>query len=297
MDMIRQARADAGMVPSAALGDHPARAAGRRGLELCQPRVYVASTQPVGAPEQVAAVRLSVTDEYAFLGQTALWLYGAGEAPTKVCVGVPHGTRYRVRPPSEVSRVCSEVLRGSRTINGCRVVALEIAVIQACQGLIGAAAALAIVESVLRDRRTTVSRLRRRCRRGLTGSAAVRRALDELSGTSLDAAVRRLREALEARGVLGLEPELHFLSVEGASAYGDLVDEQSLTLVEVDGYLSHTERARFRADRRRDRWLHRQHAMVTVRVDAAETTDDLDALADELADLILHRRTLNQQSA
>lgn len=258
--------------------------------------MYVASTQPVGAAEQVAAVRLSVTEEYAFLGQTALWLYGAGSAPAEVCVGVPHGTRYRVRPPTEVSRVCEEVLRGSRTINGCRVVALEIAVIQACSGL-AAADALVIAESVLRDRRTTVSRLRRRCRRGLAGSAAVRRALDELSGTSLDAAVRRLREALEARGVLGLEPELHFVSAEGASAYGDLVDEQGRTLVEVDGYLSHTERVRFRADRRRDRWLHRQHAMVTVRVDAAETTDDLDALADEFADLILYRRALVEQSA
>lgn len=36
---------------------------------------------------------------------------------------------------------------------------------------------------------------------------------------------------------------------------------------------------------------------MTVRVDAAETTDDLDALADEFADLILYRRALVEQSA
>lgn len=68
--------------------------------------------------------------------------------------------------------------------------------------------------------------------------------------------------------------------------YGDLLHEASLTLVEVDGFLSHTERERFRADRRRDRWMRREHGVSTVRVDVAEVWEDLDALADELVLLL-----------
>lgn len=294
VDPIEHAKQNAGIVLSAHLGAHPTRTAARQGLVPLQPRVYVARTQPVGAAEQVAAVRLSAQGAYAFLGETALWLYGVGEAPDVVRAGVPHATRYRVRAPAEVRRVAPSVLRGARTIDGCCVVALEVAVIQVSADM---ATPLPLVERVLRDRRTTTSRLRSRCRRGLAGSAAVRRAVDDLSGTSLDAAVRRLHIALGARGVHDLAPEAHFTSRGGASAYGDLVDEIGLTVVEVDGYLSHIERQRFRADRRRDRWLHRQYGILTLRVDAAETVDDLDALADELAEVILDRRAAVRRPA
>lgn len=102
--------------------------------------------------------------------------------------------------------------------------------------------------------------------------------------------MRRLRDALEVRGVGGLRSEVRFVSAAGASAYADLLDEASATVVEVDGFLSHTDRARFRSDRRRDRWLHAEHGMLTVRVDAGETLDDLPAVADELAALVLARR-------
>lgn len=90
----------------------------------------------------------------------------------------------------------------------------------------------------------------------------------------------------------GLQSEVRFTSASGASAYGDLVDEHDLTVVEVDGYLTHSQRDRFRADRRRDRWLSAAHGYLTVRVDAAETVDDLDALSDELATLVRGRRAL-----
>ncbi len=296
MDLVTHAQENNGVVLSTQLGDHPTRTAAGQGLVPVQPRVYLARTQPLGPAEQVAAVRLSVQGDYAFLGRTALWLYGVDAAPEVVQAGVPHATRFRGRPPTEVRRVAPAVLRGARTLEGCRVVALEVAVIQACAGA-APAETLRRVEKVLRDRLTTVSRLRSRCRRGLAGSAAVRRAVDELCGTSLDAAVRSLRAALETRGVLGLEPEVHFTSRRGTSAYGDLVDELGLTVIEVDGYLSHIERERFRADRRRDRWLHREHGLLTVRVDAAETTDDLEALADELAELVQHRRSVAARTA
>lgn len=289
MDLGATARSQHGLVLSKQLGSSPGRVADRRHLVLLQPRVYIAETQPVGQLELVAAVRSSVQSAYAFLGETALWLYELGEPPDVVQVGVPHGTRFRARPPAVIRRVSPAVLRGRRPLACGHVVAPEVALIQAAAQL-GPDRVLAVLENVLRDRRTTMPRVRSRLRRGLAGSAAVRAALDTLAGTSLDAAVRRLREALEALGVTGLEAELHFTSAAGASAYGDLVDEQGRTVVEVDGYLTHVQRARFRADRRRDRWLVAQHDYLTLRVDAAETLDDLPAVARELAEVIRRRR-------
>lgn len=289
MDVAKAARERQGLVLSSQLGVTPGRSAERRRLVLVQPRVYIAETQPVGPLEQLVAVRVSVQSTYAFLGETALWLYELADPPEMVQAGVPHATRFRARPPARIRRVSPAVLRGRRPLARGTVVALEVAIIQAAAGRTPEQV-LALLENVLRERRTTMPRLRSRLRRGVAGSAAVRAALDTLAGTSLDAAVRRLRDALQERGVDGLECELHFRSASGASAYGDLVDERSRTVVEVDGYLSHVVRARFRADRRRDRWMVAQHDYLTLRVDAAETVDELEAVADELAGIIGRRR-------
>ena len=286
-----RARKEHGIVRTADLGAHPGRTAERHALELVQPRVLIAATQPVEAVQQVAAVSASVLGVHVFLGRTALWIYGLVEVPEVVEVGVAHATRYRARPPLRVRRIAPALFDGRRVVQGSAVVALEVAVVQACERQ-PPGQVLELVELVLRERRTTMSRLRGRCRRGVAGSAAVRRAVDQLAGTSLDAAVRRLREALSARGVEGLRPEAQFVSPRGGTAYVDLLDDEGEVAVEVDGYLTHVERARFRADRRRDRWLHSAHGILTVRVDVDETTSgpELEALADELAALILARR-------
>lgn len=283
------ARANGGIVPTAHLGANPGRTAGRHGLVPVQPRVLVARTQPVEVDTLLRAAGASVVGDHAFLGRTALWLYGVGPAPDVVEVGVPHRTRYRARPPLIVRRVAPAVLRGARVRQGARVVALEVAVVQTC-GQQGAGESLDLVGELLRSRRTSVPGLRSRLRRGLAGSAAVRAALNTLVGTSLDVAVRALRSALAERGVDGLETEVHLRSSSGASAYLDLLDRKSRTAVEVDGFLTHAERSRFRADRRRDRWVVAEHDVLTLRVDALETVEHLSELADELARIVLSRR-------
>jgi hypothetical protein len=289
---VQRARQNGGLVARTDLGTHPGREALRAGLVVIQPRVLIAATQPIGPAEQLAAVRASIESDHAFLADTGLWIHGVAGPPAVVEVGVAHTTRFRAQPSVVVRRVAPEVLRGSRTIAGSSVVSLEIAVLQACATRAPAEVGR-LLEQVLRARRTTMTRLRGRCRRGLAGSAAVRRALDELAGMSLDAAVRRLRAALEARGIEGLRVEVRFTSDTGECAYVDLLDEQSRTAVEVDGYVSHTERERFRADRRRDRWMQGQRDILTLRVDAAETVEPgLAALADELADTLHARRAV-----
>lgn len=289
--VVDAARANGGLVGSGVLGRHPGRTAGRGGLVRVQPRVWVAQTQPVGVRQQLIAVTSSIQGVHAFLGETALWGYGHGPEPEVVRVGVLHSTRYRAEPPVVVSRVAEHVLAGRRTVSGCSVVALEVAVVQAASRM-RSPDVVRLLETVLRGRATTIPRLRSRCRRGVAGSANVRVAIDELIGMSLDGAVRALCAALEQRGVDGLRFEVRFTNSAGASGYADALDDAGRVVLEVDGYLSHVERQRFLADRRRDRWLHAEHELITLRVDAAEVAADLDALADELAAIMLARRAV-----
>jgi very-short-patch-repair endonuclease len=114
-------------------------------------------------------------------------------------------------------------------------------------------------------------------------------ALDALVGGSLDRAVLALKRALERRGVPGLACEVRFTSEQGALCYGDLWCPAAQVLLEVDGFLTHAVRERFRADRRRDRWMAAQHGVTTLRVDVREVFEGLDALADELAGFLLAR--------
>jgi hypothetical protein len=283
--VYEHARRRAGLVTSCELGRNPTRTATRRNLELLLPGAYVAATQPIEAEVLVWAVAARGLPTYAFAGATALWLYGQGAAPVRVEVAVPHGTRAALGPHVRVRRVCDDVLAGARTVGGSRLVRIEVAVVQAAEGK-PRVEVVGLVAEILRRRRTTVPRLRAACRRGVGGSAAVRAAVDELAGTSLDGAVRRLRSALLRRGVTGLETEVRFVNAGGASCYADLLHRPTMTVVEMDGFTSHTALDRFRADRRRDRWLQAEHGVLTLRVHAGE---DVEQVADEVC-RVLERR-------
>ena len=287
--LVRTAQRSSGLLTSGDLGRHAGRTAARAGLVLVQPRTFVAATQPLGVEGQVAAVRASVRGTYAFVDVTALWLHGVLRPPDVVRVGVPHGTRYRVHPPVELTRIAPHLLHGTRVLDGSCVVALEVALVQAATRL-DQRAFRALLEDVLRRRLTTLPRLRARCGRGIAGSRALRAAVDALVGVSLDGAVRTLVAALNARGVTGLRVEVRFVNAAGGSAWADVLDDAGQTVLEVDGFLSHVERERFRADRKRDRWMHAEHELTTFRIDVAEITDDLPSLADEVASLLLVRR-------
>jgi hypothetical protein len=283
----RSARARAGVVLSSELGAHPGRSAAKSDLVPVHPGAWVAGTQPVDAWVRMRAVAAVVGDrEWAAMDEAALWLYGCADKPVRVAVGVPLGHKLAAHDGVEVRRVVPWVLQGARVLKGIKVVALEIAVVQAAARL-AHSEVRELVENVVRDRRTTLARLRARRRRGLKGSARIGQVCDELAGGSMDADVRRLKVALEARGVTGLRTEVHFESEAGGSAYGDLFHDASLTLFEVDGFVTHALREVFRSDRRRDRWMHRLHRVVTHRIDVLEIREDLEGLADELAPELL----------
>jgi hypothetical protein len=259
----------------------------RSGLVEVHPKAFVAGTQPVDAWVLLRAmVAADGHREWAVMEDAALWVHGYGTKPKAIVVGVALTRRLAVRGPARTRRVADSVLEGGRVLKGVPVVSLEVALLQAAEKRT-VAQMRELVEQAVRDRRTTLTRLRARRRRGLKGSAVIGRLCDELSGGSMEADVRRLKQALEARGVVGLETEVRFTSEGGGSAYADLLDRRTMTLVEVDGYLTHTVRETFRSDRRRDRWMRKQHEATTLRVDVMEIREDLDGLADELAEFFL----------
>jgi len=114
----------------------------------------------------------------------------------------------------------------------------------------------------------------------------LRRLLDELEGGGSDRGPRLLRRALETAGVIGLESEVPLRSTSGEAAYLDLLHPASRNAVEVDGWLTHSRRQQFLADRRRDRWVRREHGITTTRVAAAEVEHRLDAVVAELLTLL-----------
>jgi very-short-patch-repair endonuclease len=282
-DLAKTARDRSGLVLSAEItdGQHLGRAAARRHLTGVQPGVWVADTQPVTAPVLIDALRLSVRGEYAVVGAAALWLYGVADEPSAIVVGVPHRTELVLAPPLQVTRISPWMMAGARSRGGVQVVRFEVAVIQAAAKRSNKAV-LALLERVLRDRRTTEARLRATLRQGFEGSAVVRRALESVRGGALEREVRELRAALAGRGLHALKVEHRFVNAAGEVCYADLYDEETGTAIEVDGYVWHTDRTRFRADRKRDRWLAGERGVRVLRVDADEVDTDLAALADEL---------------
>lgn len=277
-DLLRRAHQRSGLVLPTEVGG--LKAARRRGLTVVQPGVLVAQTQPVDAVALVAAVGLSVTGEYWFAGRTALWLYGAGLAPTTLDVGVRDTRQLVLSRTVRVRRLAPSLLRSTRTLDGHPLVALETAVVQSAES--ADVDVPATVEDVLRRRLTTADRLLRTCRRGVAGSTVLRAALAVVSDGDLEQLTRQLKAALVAAGVRDLASEVAIRSSGGAIAYLDLLHAATRNAVEVDGWQTHSERGRFVADRRRDRWVRHEHGITTIRVAADELRADLAAVVAEL---------------
>lgn len=289
-DQVLRARKRAGVVARSQLVGRSSRVATRSGLREVQPGAFLARTQPYDVPAQLASLKVSYPGGgWTVMGEGALWLMGLAEQPATLTVGIPLASELAVRRPIHCRRVAASILRGSRECAGSSVVALGIAVIQSSFRK-PAAQVRPLIETLLRERRTTIPRLRGRLGRGIAGSAVVRRVIDDLVGGSLEVDVRRLKVALEACGVVGLACEVRFVNGAGASAYADLLHWPTMTVIEVDGLLDHLERARFRADRRRDRWMLREHAARTLRVEVCEVRADVVGLAQELSWFLLPER-------
>lgn len=261
-----------------------ARGLHRRGLVVVQPGVVAAATQPLPAAALVHAVSLSTEPPYAFLGATALWLHGVLPAPDVVEVGVPSARGLTVHSPVVGRRVASGLLDRAVVRGGRPLVRLEVALVQAAAQLVRADL-LRVVEETLRSRRTTAARLLAECRRGVAGSSALRHVLAELADGDLELQQRRLRKALQAAGVTGLEVEVALSSRHGATCWLDLLHRPTMRAFETDGAASHGTALQQLTDRRRDRWVLLEHGISTTRVTAGEVRTRLPSLVLELLPL------------
>lgn len=279
-DFIARALERQGVIDLSQVSEHPARAARRSRLVLVQGRAAVAMTQPVGWLQQVHAAALAVPPPFAFLSDIALWAHGCGPEPSVLEVGVAESRGLSLRPPLVPRRVASGTVARIVVRRDLPVVPLELAVVQSAAHLTEARA-LALVERILRSRRTSPSRLRDACRRGLDGSAAVRSALRVLGGGDLELQKRRLRRGLQAAGVVGLRSEVRLASAAGGSCYLDLLHDPSRKAFELDGGY-HDLPAQRSIDRRRDRWVGMEHGIEVIRIADEEVRRDLAAVVSEL---------------
>lgn len=279
-EVISAARERHGVVDLAQLGTHPTRAAARHGLVLVQSGAGVAASQPIGVLQLMYATALSVPEPFAFLSEASLWAHGQGPLPEIVEVGVVATRGISVRDPVVPRRLAPATLATIVVRQSLPVVCLEVASVQVAARR-SDAQALALIERLLRSRATTPSRLRDACRRGLQGSRAVRSALVAVDGGDLELQKRRLRAALVAAGITGLRSEVRLESAAGGSCYLDLLHDPSRKAVEMDGGY-HDLPTQRSIDRRRDRWVRREHDVEVIRVADEEVRRDLPGLVAEL---------------
>lgn len=282
---VQRALARAGVVDLSGVAEHPARAARRRGLVLVQGRAAVAETQPIGWLQHVHAAALVVPEPFAFLSDVALWAHGGGPEPQRLEVGVVNTRGLSLLPPLVARRVAPATIATIVVRRDLPVVPLEMAVVQHCAHLTDAAC-LALLERMLRSRRTSPSRQRDACRRGLAGSARVRAGLRVLGGGDLELQKRRLRRALTDAGVSGLRSEVRLVSSAGGSCYLDLLHDPSRKALELDGGYHDLPEQR-KVDRHRDRWVQREHGIEVLRIADEEVRRDLPAVVAELVPQLL----------
>ncbi|MCU1591194.1 MAG: hypothetical protein JWP11_2450 [Frankiales bacterium] len=282
---VEQALARQGVIDLSAVGEHPARAARRRGLVVVQRRVAVAETQPIGWLQHAHAAALVVPPPFAFLSDVALWAHGCLLEPATFEVGVVLTRGLSLRPPLLPRRVAPATLSTIVVRRDLPVVPVETAIVQSSAHVTDARS-LALVERLLRSRQTSPARLRDACRRGLAGSSRVRAALLVLGGGDLELQKRRLRRALVAAGLTGLRSEVRLVSEAGGSCYLDLLHAPSRKALELDGGYHDLPEQR-RVDRRRDRWVAREHGIEVIRIADEEVRRDLPAVVQELLALLL----------
>jgi len=283
-DAIADALERHGVVDLAELGSNPVRTARRHGLVLLQGSAAVAETQPAGPIQHMHAAALVVPPPRALLSEAALWAHGWGELPDLVEIGVEDTRGLAVRAPVVGRRVAAATLVGAVVRRGLPVAQLETAVVQACVRLADPQA-VQLVERLLRGRGTTPDRLRTACRRGFDGSRKVRAALEVLDGGDLELQKRRLRAALSAAGVTDLRSEVRLVSKAGASCYLDLLHDPSRQAFEIDGGY-HDLPGQRTVDRRKDRWVRREHGIQIIRIADEEIRRDLAGIVAELLPLL-----------
>jgi hypothetical protein len=279
-ELVALAREQQGLLHIDQLGEHGAagllkeREAAGEWRQL-QPGVILPSTAVPTSLQRREAVRLSLEARqrstgipWWFSGVTAAQVLGLRVPEHPVVVTVLGSTRPTL---ADVHVLSTHQLPMVRTVKDLPVVTVPVAIVQ-CAALLARDDLVTLVEHALRDRRCTLSQLKNVCRRGVSGAAALRSVLEELSREGRDRWVRVLVRKLVAEGLPTPETERP-LPEKDPRAWLDLCWWELLLAVEVDDWQTHASREAAEHDRARDRWMMTDYGLVVLRVTPREIRD------------------------
>jgi hypothetical protein len=158
----------------------------------------------------------------------------------------------------------------------------QVALVQ-CAAELPRSQVLELVEFAIRNRLTTLARLREVCGRGVRGSVLLQDVVAELSTDGVDRWVRRLLRLLDDVGVPRPELEVPVAEDGRVRAYLDGLWRGLRLALEVDDWESHGARDAQERDRRRDRWLLRDYGITTLRLTPREIRDSPEAVVADIA--------------
>lgn len=234
-----------------------------------QPGVVRPATTVPDFAMRIAAVALSLNcdgdTEWVFSHRTAAHLHGL-PLPEPDEVDVLLAAANREAPLSAVRRHLTREPPRRAWREGYPVSPVPQTVVQCGRG-VSREELVHVVEYAVRERLTTLPRLREVCGRGVDGSAALRDVLDELSAEGIDKWMRRLVRALRSTNLPTPELEVPMLDAGGRVhlILDGLFRDVGLGL-EMDDWETHGSRAAQERDRERDRWLLREHGVTVLRV-------------------------------
>lgn len=241
---------------------------------------------PVGGLERCRAVSLWRADA-TFSHTTAAWLWGLIDEPESVHVTVPAGVR--VGGPEWLVVHRYDLPQCGSWVFDLPVVGQARAVVESLPLLDRTVAERLVDESAQTDEQHAELFDVCHADSGRKGIALARGFVDN--------AVRRT--ASEAERVLARELARVGYRLESnkfvGRYYGDLVDDWSRVIVEVDGLGPHSERSMFRNDRRRQNRLLLDGWFV-LRYAADDVFDDLQAIVAEIVSTVSSRRRARRDS-
>lgn len=250
-----------------------------------QPYVVRPALWTPSFPATLTSVRLSI----AAAGASTGWCFSHVTAARLARLKVPASDEVHVLLPMSRRKLqLRDVVRHftRAPVRAMRVVEdpvsmLGPALLQ-CAAVLDHEDLLTLVADVVRREKMTLPFILGLCRPGVSGSSALRRAVNELSGEGIDRWMRVLVRRLMSAGLPPPALEVPFRDGSRVRALLDGYYEEAGLALEVDDEETHSSRDAQERDRQRDRWLFKTYGINTVRTTPREIRRRPDRVVDDI---------------
>lgn len=250
--------------------------------------VFCATTQPAEEVGRILAICLEIGPPVAVSGAAAAFVRRFPDIgpPSTVTLLVPLHRRVSLRGCQvERSRCFPGVVP---QVDGVPVLSRVDTLITLAEQ-VPHAVLVNCLQELTRQGDLKLDDVRKALTRGRSGSAALRRAVTELSEGGDSRSERQLHRALRAGGVPGFEFGWELLLPGGARYQPDLWHEALGFCIEVDGVATHARASRMDADRIRDNRMALL-GIAVARFTAGRVARDIQAVVGEVAAAVDVRR-------